>query len=162
MVEERFQGGDAYSNASARVWDVFDTEHAQFLPNELMLGPVPRERIASALARLFDDEAAVQATPKQRRISDRASAVVRMAYSNVPYVIASEEVDHVTPFERRNAADFPVAINHPANLMPLARSINAKRKDRYLSQVSRGPHGRRGLQVQDPRTVAGRRECSER
>ena len=132
VLQEEFQGSDAYANASARVWVVFDRENANFTPNPAMLSPAAPDELSSLIQERFEREFQVAATPNQRRYSEAACAILRVAYSQAPPHITDEEIDHVLPFELRRKRSFPVAINHPANLMPIKKRINGKRKDRTI------------------------------
>lgn len=132
VLKEEFQGSDAYANAAARVWSVFDRDNATFTPNPAMLGHAAADELSSLLQDQFDQDFDVAATPKQRRYSESACAILRVAYSKAPPHINDEEIDHVIPFDLRRNRNFPVAINHPANLMPLKKRINGKRGDRTL------------------------------
>jgi len=127
ILQEEFQGSDAYTNAAARVWSVFDRESGTFNANPLMLGHANGGELVSLLQNQFKQECDVAATPKQRRYSEAACAILRMAYSAAPPQINDEEIDHVIPFDLRKGRSFPVAINHPGNLMPLKKRINGKR-----------------------------------
>lgn len=140
VLREEFQGSDAYSNAAARVWSVFDRENATFTPNPAMLGQAAADELSSLLQDQFGQEFEVSATPKQRRYSESACAVLRVAYSKAPPHINDEEIDHVLPFDLRRNRNFPVAINHPGNLMPLRKRINGKRGDRTLDVFVADPN----------------------
>ncbi len=132
VLQEEFQGSDAYANAAARVWSVFDRENATFTPNPAMLGHASGDDLSAALQSRFHQEFDIAATPKQRRYSEAACAILRVAYSAAPPNINDEEIDHVLPFDLRQSCSFPVPINHPANLMPLKKRLNGKRADRTL------------------------------
>ena len=132
VLQEEFQGSDAYTNAAKRVWRTFDREESQFTPNHAMLTSADGEELNSLLESRFYLELEVSATPKQRRYSEAACAIVRVAYSGSGLSINDEEIDHVLPFDLRLNRSYAVPINHPANLMPLKKRLNGKRSDRTL------------------------------
>lgn len=132
VLREDFQGSDAYANAAARVWLDFDRQNFTCSPNPAMLGPAAADELSSLLQERFLQELDVAVTPKQRRYSESTCAILRVAYSKASPSINDEEIDHVLPFELRRNRNFPVAINHPANLMPLKKRINGTRRERTL------------------------------
>lgn len=137
-LSEVFQGSDAYAAASRRVWSEFDPDTRTFLPNESMLEPVDREVLANLLLVRFEKECDVSVTPKQRRYSEPACAVIRTAFAGTTLAISDEEIDHVIPFDARVGKRFPVAINHPANLMPAPKRLNSGRREAFLPTYVRG------------------------
>ena len=132
VLAEDFQGSDAYSNAAKRVWSEFDADNRRWQPSEAMLHSPSADEILALCADRFRKEMDVTATPKRRRYSEAACAILRVAYAGTTLTIAEEEIDHVVPFDARNGRTFAVAINHGANLMPIPKRLNGGRRDAFL------------------------------
>jgi hypothetical protein len=127
MLTSVFAGSRAYEQASNRVY----ANGRLPAPANTMFDLPSLESMAAALKALWNAECDVDRTPQRRRVSDLGAILFRTAYSHA--AVHDTVIDHVMAFTKgraaSDAANEVYPLNHIANVMPLAESINSRRRD---------------------------------
>jgi hypothetical protein len=130
ILSKDFVGSNAYSNAAERV--KHETGSMEPSPNTSMCKPPPLNELFHLFTQVFYDEHQHNSgvTPKRRRSSDQAKAIMHLICSNYPEG-KPVELDHLIPWKQRDGV-WPVLkdslpLNHLANLMPISSTLNKDR-----------------------------------
>lgn len=123
----RGSGSDVREKAKERCWDPSGK------PSLLMQTPYDSRQLGIETGRWVLDSLEVDATPLNRRSDSPATgAILRLVYRSEGKALNGEEKDHVIPFNRVKQSKLRFApTHHVANWMPLNKTDNAARGDKY-------------------------------
>lgn len=122
-------GSEVRIQAFDRTWKSPDNQHSP------MLTPVPIDDLAANVKAYVEQTLEVDSTPLNRRLDHPAAgAILRLIYKHLSGQVMDDEKDHVIPFNRIKQSGLKYAAsNHIANWMPLNKSDNASRGDKFWS-----------------------------
>jgi hypothetical protein len=131
IMEDRFQGADANTNAVRRTW-------LAEAPSLAMCNQPHLHDFAKAFVATFAEESRpLDRAPKRRIQTDKGRALLFAAYMHESLGEKGES-DHVVPWKSRTSGhsplNQPLPLNHIANWMPLEKTQNASRGNKPWAQ----------------------------
>jgi len=145
ILNDEFQGSDAYQNAKNRVWTNFEISDLGGVrkaktatENDSMLFQPSLLSIVRNFVKVFVEESDVKQAPVNRIRTQSATAVLVAAYYDVFAAIPLPiEMDHVVAFKANRQTGerltAPIPLNHAANWMPLNKTVNGGRGNQHWS-----------------------------
>jgi hypothetical protein len=141
-LDSVFQGNQANTESRSRVWNDFSKRE----PNEFLLSQPSLLKYMEKFKALFLSEFEVTKAPLQRKYSQASLALFQIVYQEHGSQFKNYTMDHVMPWQKLGNSVQPleqaIPLNHPANFMPLSKSLNSSRKNTpwsiYISEL-KGP-----------------------
>lgn len=141
-LDSVFQGNQANTESRSRVWNDFSKKE----PNEFLLGQPSLLKFMEKFKALFISEFEVNNAPLRRKYSQASLSLFQIVYQDHGSQFKNYTMDHVMPWQKLGTAvqplEQPIPLNHPANFMPLSKSLNSSRKNTpwstYIAEV-KGP-----------------------